>query len=366
MIALLSLLIWLYLVFLHGRFWSSGPELQPAAPAELPDVDVIVPARDEAATIGPVIASLVAQDYAGTFRITLIDDNSTDGTAASAGTAPNLRVIRGQPKPAGWSGKLWAVAQGVAASTAPVLLFTDADIVHDARHLSALVARLQHPRVELASEMVRLNCTSFAERALVPAFVYFFQMLYPFASVNDPRSGVAAAAGGTVLVRRTALEQIGGIEAIREALIDDVTLAKAIKQVGPVYLGHSGLATSIRPYPHFGDIWQMVSRTAFTQLRYSLLVLLLTLLGLTLVWLVPAWEMLFGTGWRFACGLGASLLAAASYIPTLRRYGRSPLWSLTLPLIALFYMAATVGSALQYWFGTGTNWKNRAYGTEPE
>jgi hopene-associated glycosyltransferase HpnB len=365
MIALLSLLIWLYLVFFRGRFWSSDPELQPAAPAELPDVDVIVPARDEAATIGPVIASLVAQDYAGAFRITLIDDNSTDGTAASAGTAANLRVLRGQPKPAGWSGKLWAVAQGVAASSAPVLLFTDADIVHDARHLSALVARLQHPRVELASEMVRLNCTSFAERALVPAFVYFFQMLYPFASVNDPRSGVAAAAGGTLLVRRAALEQIGGIEAIREALIDDVTLAKAIKKVGPVYLGHSGLATSIRPYPHWRDIWQMVSRTAFTQLRYSLLVLLLTLLGLTLVWLVPAWEMLFGTGSRRACGLAAFLLAAASYIPTLRRYGRNPLWSLTLPLIALFYMAATVGSALKHWFGSGSHWKNRAYGTEP-
>jgi hopene-associated glycosyltransferase HpnB len=366
MIALLSLLIWLYLVFFHGRFWSSGPELQPAAPAELPDVDVIVPARDEAATIGPVIASLVAQDYAGAFRITLIDDNSTDGTAASAGTAANLRVIRGPPKPAGWSGKLWAVAQGVAASTAPVLLFTDADIVHDARHLSALVARLQHPRVELASEMVRLNCTSFAERALVPAFVYFFQMLYPFASVNDPRSGVAAAAGGTVLVRRAALEQVGGIEAIREALIDDVTLAKAIKKVGPVYLGHSGLATSIRPYPQFADIWQMVSRTAFTQLRYSLPVLLLTLLGLTLVWLVPAWEMLFGTGSRRACGLAACLLAAASYIPTLRRYRRNPLWSLALPLIALFYMAATVGSAVKHWFGSGTNWKNRAYGTGPQ
>jgi hopene-associated glycosyltransferase HpnB len=363
MIALLALLIWLYLVLFHGKFWSSGPELQPAAPAELPDVDIIVPARDEAETIGPVIASLVAQDYPGTFRVTLIDDDSTDGTAAAAGTAANLRVIRGQPKPAGWSGKLWAVAQGVAASTAPVMLFTDADIVHDPRHLSALVARLQQPRVELVSEMVRLNCTSFAERALVPAFVYFFQMLYPFARVNNPRSGVAAAAGGTVLVRRDALESAGGIEAIKGALIDDVTLAKAIKTVGPVYLGHSGLATSIRPYPHFADIWNMVSRTAFTQLRYSAVLLLLTLVGLTVVWLVPAAEVLSGTGWSFACGLAAFLLAAASYIPTLRRYGRNPLWTLTLPLIALFYMAATVRSALSHWFGSGTNWKNRAYGT---
>ena len=365
MIALLSLLVWLYLVLAHGKFWSSGPKLPPAAPAEYPEVDVIVPARDEAETIGPVIASLLAQDYAGPFRITLVDDNSTDGTAAAAGTAPNLHVLRGQPKPTGWSGKLWAVSQGVAASSAPVMLFTDADIVHDPRHLSSLVARLLQPRVEMVSEMVRLNCTSFAERALVPAFVYFFQMLYPFASVNNPRSRVAAAAGGTVLVRREALERIGGIEAIKDALIDDVTLAKAIKKVGPIYLGHSVLATSVRPYPHFADIWQMVSRTAFTQLRYSLGVLLATLLGLTLVWLVPPWAILFGTGWSFACGLMAFLLATVSYIPTLRRYGCNPLWSLTLPLIASFYMAATVGSALNHWFGGGSRWKSRSYGTEP-
>jgi len=365
MIALLCLLIWLYLVLAHGKFWSSGPELDPAVPAEFPEIDVIVPAREEAETIGPVIASLVAQDYAGSFRITLVDDNSTDGTAAAAGTAPNLRVLRGQPKPTGWSGKLWAVSQGVAASSAPVLLLTDADIVHDPRHLSSLVARLLQPRVEMVSEMVRLNCTSFAERALVPAFVYFFQMLYPFASVNNPRSGVAAAAGGTVLVRREALERIGGIEAIKDALIDDVTLAKAIKKVGPIYLGHSALASSVRPYPHFADIWQMVSRTAFTQLRYSFGVLLLTLLGLTLVWLVPVWTILFGTGWSFACGLAAFLLAALSYLPTLRRYGRNPLWSLTLPLIAVFYMAATLGSALSHWFGGGSRWKSRSYGTEP-
>lgn len=364
MLALLSLLIWLYLVLLHGRFWSSGPELQPATPAELPDVDVIVPARDEVETIGPVIASLLAQDYPGNFRVTLVDDNSTDGTAAAAGNAPNLRVLQGQPKPAGWSGKLWAVCQGVAASTAPVLLLTDADIVHDPRHLSALVARLQHPKVELVSEMVRLNCTSFAERALVPAFVYFFQMLYPFASVNNPRSRVAAAAGGTVLVRKDALERIGGIDAIKNALIDDVTLAKAIKTVGPIYLGHSGLAASVRPYPHWTDIWKMVSRTAFTQLRYSLLLLLLTLLGLTVVWLVPVWAVFWGTGWKLACAAAACALAAASFVPTLRRYGRNPLWSLTLPLVALFYMSATVGSALTYWFGSGSQWKNRAYGTE--
>jgi hopene-associated glycosyltransferase HpnB len=364
MIALLGLLVWLYLIFAHGKYWSSEPQLQPASPGELPEIDIVIPARDEAETIGPVIASLVAQDYAGPFRITLVDDNSTDGTAAAAGAAPDLRVIRGQPKPQGWSGKLWAVSQGVAATTAPVLLLTDADIVHDKRHLSSLVARLLEPQTLMVSEMVRLNCTSLAERALVPAFVYFFQMLYPFAKVNDPRSTVAAAAGGTVLIRREALERIGGIESIKQALIDDVTLAKAVKKVGLIYLGHSGLATSIRAYPQFADIWQMISRTAFTQLRYSLALLLLTLLGLTLVWLVPLGAVVLGTGWSFACGLAACSLAAISYLPTLRRYRLNPLWSLALPLIAVFYMAATVGSALAHWFGSGSNWKKRAYGVE--
>ena len=367
-VILLSLLIWLYLVLAHGRFWASAPELPPAAPTELPDVDIIIPARDEAATIGPVVASLLAQDYAGKFRIILVDDNSADGTATRAGTAPNLLVISGQPKPDGWSGKLWAVSQGVAASSAPVLLLADADIVHDPRHLSSLVARLQLPRTDMVSEMVRLNCSSLAERALVPAFVYFFQMLYPFARVNDPHSGVAAAAGGTVLIRREALERIGGIAAIRNALIDDVTLAQAVKRSGrpsgaAIYLGHSGLASSVRPYPGWGDLWQMIARTAFTQLRYSALLLLLTLAGLTLVWLAPAWGIVFGHGWTRAAGLAAFLLAALSYLPTLARYRQSPLWSLALPLIASFYMAATLGSALNYWLGRGARWKNRAYGS---
>jgi hopene-associated glycosyltransferase HpnB len=369
-VALLSLVVWLYLVLAHGRFWSSTPELQPAMPTELPEVDIVIPARDEAETIGAVIASLLAQDYAGRFRITLVDDNSTDGTAARAGTAPNLTVLTGKPKAEGWSGKLWALSQGMAVSRAPVLLFVDADIVHDPRHLSCLVARLVEPRrrVEMVSEMVRLNCSSFAEKALVPAFVYFFQMLYPFAKVNDPRSGVAAAAGGTVLIRREALERIGGIAAIRNALIDDVTLAKAVKRSGrasgaAIYLGHSGLATSVRPYPGWRDLWDMITRTAFTQLRYSAVLLLLTVMGLTLVWLVPTAQMLFGQGWARLAGLAAFLLATLSYLPTLARYRRSPLWALALPLIATFYMAATVGSAVNYWLGRGARWKNRAYGS---
>jgi hopene-associated glycosyltransferase HpnB len=361
-VSALSLLIWLYLVLAHGRFWASAPELPPTTPTDLPDVDIIIPARDEAETIGPVIASLLAQDYTGRFRIILVDDNSTDGTAAVAGIAPNLVVIRGEPKPEGWSGKLWALSQGISASTAPVLLFADADIVHDPRHLASLVTKLQQPGVDMVSEMVRLNCSSFAERALVPAFVYFFQMLYPFAKVNDPRSRTAAAAGGTVLIRREALERAGGILAIKHALIDDVTLAKAVKATGPIYLGHSGLACSVRVYPEFADIWRMISRTAFTQLRHSACILALTVAGLSLVWLAPVAALLAGNGWAAAAGLVACVLAALSYLPTLKRYGQSGLWAAALPAIALFYMAATLGSALNYWFGRGASWKNRAYG----
>jgi hopene-associated glycosyltransferase HpnB len=360
-IALLSLSVWVYLFFGHGGFWRSRPQLPAADPGEVPDVDIIVPARDEAATIHAAIASLLGQDYAGRFRVILVDDNSSDGTSQAAGSAPNLQVIRVDPKPSDWSGKLWALSHGVAAGRAPIVLLTDADIVHDPRHLSSLVAQLLGARLNVVSEMVHLNCASLAERALVPAFVYFFQMLYPFAKVNDRRSAVAAAAGGTVLIRRETLERLGGIDAIKGALIDDVALAKAAKRIGGIFLGHSGLASSIRRYPEFGDIWRMIARTAFTQLRHSALILALTLASLTLIWLIPPWEIAFGSGTSRLCGIAACALAACSYLPTLTRYRRNPLWVLALPLIALFYMSATIGSAVNFWRGKGANWKNRAY-----
>jgi hopene-associated glycosyltransferase HpnB len=363
-LAVLGLATWAYLVFAHGFFWRSVPELA-AAPkpprSQATRVDVIVPARDEAATIAPVIASLLEQDYP-VFSVILVDDDSSDGTAERAGRSSQLEVIRGRPKPDGWSGKMWALHQGVAAGDAPIVLFTDADIVHEAAHLSTLVGRLEGAHLDLVSEMVHLNCESFAERALVPAFVYFFQMLYPFSRVNDARSSVAAAAGGTVLIRRQALERIGGIEAIKGALIDDVSLARAVKASGgSIFLGHAGLAASVRLYPHFADIWGMVARTAFTQLRYSAVLLAGTVTGLALVWLVPPALAIFASGWERACGVCACVLAAGSYLPTLVRYRRSVLWALALPLIALFYMAATVGSAVDHWRGAGARWKSRSY-----
>jgi hopene-associated glycosyltransferase HpnB len=362
MIALLTLAIWLYLFFGHGAFWKSMPELAPATPRDAPDVDIIIPARDEVVTIRPVIASLLTQKYAGNFRVILVDDNSTDGTALAAGADPRLTVISGAPKPEGWSGKLFALSQGVAKSSAPLILFTDADILHDPAHLATLVARLESPRVDAVSEMVRLNCTSVAEKLLIPAFVYFFQMLYPFAKVNDPLSGTAAAAGGTILVRRDALERIGGLAAIKSALIDDVALATKLKAQGPIFLGHSRLAASIRPYPGYADIWRMIARTASTQLRHSPLLLAATILGLAVVWLVPPYLVVFGHGWAFFAGLVASVLAIISFFPTLARYGLPKFYAAALPAVALFYMAATIDSAVSHWRGSGASWKSRAYG----
>jgi hopene-associated glycosyltransferase HpnB len=362
-LVMLAAAVWVYLLLFHGRFWQAGPALarRDAGPAA-PSVVVVVPARDEAESIGAALKSLLAQTYPD-FRIVLVDDGSTDGTGDVARGLgdPRLTVLSGQPRPAGWSGKLWAVAQGVAAAgDAEMILLADADIVHEPGHLSSLVAQAE-TGCDMVSEMVALSCESVAERALVPAFVYFFQLLYPFARVNDPRSGTAAAAGGTILIRSRALARIGGIEAVRGALIDDVALAAAVKKGGRIWLGHSRLARSVRPYPAAIDIWRMVTRTAYVQLRFSPLLLVGTTLAMALVWLVGPFAALFGHGWVRVAGLAIWAAQAGSYLPTLRRFGCSLLWAPALPLVAAFYMAATIGSAVNHHRGRGVVWKNRAY-----
>jgi hopene-associated glycosyltransferase HpnB len=374
-LASLACLIWLYLLLGRGRFWQSGPELLPAqptaTPATPPAVAIVVPARDEARVIGATLRSLLAQDYPAPFRVILVDDGSTDGTGTIArntahslaqAQGPDLSVLTGAARPPGWSGKLWAVAQGVAeAGDAELVLLTDADILHQPGHLAALVALQQETGCDMVSEMVALRCHSLAERALVPAFVFFFQLLYPFAWVNDTRRGTAAAAGGTILLHRHALERIGGIEVVRGELIDDVALAAAVKRGGPIWLGHSVLASSVRPYPGFADIWRMVARTAYVQLGFSPLLLLGTILAMALVWLLPPAASLFAHGTARWLGLAAWAMLSASYLPTLRRYRRSWLWAPFLPLVAAFYMAATLGSAVNHYRGHGVAWKGRAY-----
>jgi len=363
-LAILSLLIWLYLLLAHGRFWHSGPKLSAARPVAPPPVTVIIPARDEAPLIAQSLRSLLAQDYAGSLRVILVNDGSTDATGSIArGIAdPRLTVVEGQPRPTGWSGKLWAVAQGLdAADATDFVLLTDADIVHDRRHVASLVAHGERSGCDLVSEMVALNCASRIEHALVPAFVFFFQLLYPFDWVNDPLRATAAAAGGTILIRTRALRRIGGVQSVRGALIDDVALAGVVKRGGRIWLGHSDLARSVRSYPTATDIWRMVSRTAYVQLRRSPLLLLATTMAMILTFLVPPYAALLGRGVARWCGWLSWGAMAAAYQPTLHRFDRSVLWAPLLPAIAAFYLAATINSAVNHHFGRGVAWKGRAY-----
>lgn len=257
---------------------------------------------------------------------------------------------------------MWAVAQGLAeAEASDLVLLTDADIVHDPLHVATLVAQMERGDFDLASEMVALACETPAEHALVPAFVFFFQLLYPFALVNDPLRATAAAAGGTLLIRPRALRRIGGIAAVRGALIDDVALAAAVKRGGRIWLGHSGLARSIRSYPAAADVWRMVSRSAYVQLRFSPLLLLGTVAAMAVTFLVPPLVALFGHGMARWFGWLTWGAMAAAYQPTLHRYHRSILWAPCLPAIAAFYLAATIGSAVNHHLGRGVAWKGRAY-----
>jgi hopene-associated glycosyltransferase HpnB len=367
----LALLIWIYLIGARGAFWLGGErdEWQAPRPATWPRVVAVVPARNEAQLIGESIGSLLRQDYPGPWTVILADDDSSDATVTTARGAAGagegrLRVVSGKTLPAGWTGKLWAVKQGIDAALAQpappdYLLLTDADIVHAPDSVSRIVAHAQANGLVLTSLMVKLRCETWAERASVPAFVFFFQMLYPFAWVNRPQSTVAAAAGGCMLVRADALTKAGGIEVIRGALIDDCALAKALKAQGPIWLGLTERVHSIRPYPAFADIRRMVTRSAYAQLRYSPLLLAGTVAGMALTYLVPPLFAIFGSGAARLLGLIAWLMMAAAFQPTLRFYRLSPLWGIVLPLIALQYLVYTLDSAYQYVRGRGGSWKGR-------
>jgi hopene-associated glycosyltransferase HpnB len=367
----LALLIWIYLICARGAFWLGGErdEWPAARLATWPRVVAVVPARNEAQFISENIGSLLRQDYPGPWTVILVDDDSSDATAETArGTAGagdgRLRVVSGKTLPAGWTGKLWAVKQGIDAALAQpeppdYLLLTDADIVHAPDSVSRIVAHAQANGLVLTSLMVKLRCETLAERATVPAFVFFFQMLYPFAWVNRPQSAVAAAAGGCMLVHTEALTKAGGIEVIRGALIDDCALARALKAQGPIWLGLTERVRSIRSYPAFADIRRMVTRSAYAQLRYSPLLLAGTVAGMALTYLAPPLFAIFGSGTACLLGLVAWLMMAVAFQPTLRFYRLSPLWGIVLPLIALQYLVYTLDSAYQYVRGRGGAWKGR-------
>ena len=358
----------------RGGFWLArerDDRNQPPAPAAWPAVTAVVPARDEADVIARSIGSLLAQDYPGELRVILVDDQSTDGTAEAALAAgrslraeSRLEVIRGAPLPSGWTGKLWAVSQGVERAItiqAPTYVWlTDADIGHAPDGLRQLVARAERGGLTLTALMVRLHCATWPERLLIPAFVFFFQMLFPFAQVNDPRRKLAAGAGGCMLVRREALERAGGIASVRTEIIDDCALARKLKAQGPIWLGLATRAESLRPYVSVGEIGRMISRSAYAQLGYSPLMLTGTLLGMALTYLAPPLLAVFARGPAQAMGALAWLLMAISLQPMLALYRRSRLWGFALPAIGALYGLFTVQSALDVWRGKGGMWKGRA------
>jgi hopene-associated glycosyltransferase HpnB len=369
-VASIALAVWLYLLLARGAFWccAERDDWASASLAAWPRVAAVVPARNEAECIGASIGSLLAQDYPGALTVILVDDDSDDGTADVARRAKKagerLRVVTSRELPAGWTGKLWAVKQGIDAATAlpqqpDYLLLTDADIVHAPDSVSRLVAHAEAKRLVLTSLMVKLRCESIAEHVNIPAFIFFFQMLYPFSWVNRPQSKVAAAAGGCMLVRADVLRQAGGIEVIRGALIDDCALAKAMKAHGPIWLGLTERVCSIRQYPALGDIRRMVARSAYAQLRYSPLLLAGTVAGMVLTYLAPPLLAIFGSGIAQILGLASWVLMFIAYQPTLRFYRLSPSWGIALPAIALQYLLFTLDSAYQYVRGRGGSWKGR-------
>lgn len=379
-IALLSLAAWAYLLLCHGGFWRADQRLpRPAARTAWPQVVAIVPARNEAATIGEVLRANAASTYPGVFSVVVVDDASDDGTGAiargvAAEAGRSIAVVEAPPLAPSWSGKLWALEAGcrVAAETAPdarYFLFADADIRLAPGTLAALTAQAEAQEFSLVSLMARLDCRGPWGHLLIPAFVFFFQKLYPFPRTNDPESVTAGAAGGCLLIRRDALTEIGGIAALKSALIDDCTLAALIKRGPPRRKIWVGLAQddaiSLRDNRRVGSIWSMVARTAYTQLRYSPWLLAGSVAGMGLVYLAgPAAAVLGALGGDAVLALSGGLAwaaMAAAYLPTIRHFRVPRIWAAALPLAALLYMGMTLDSARRHWRGKGGAWKGRVY-----
>jgi hopene-associated glycosyltransferase HpnB len=348
-------------------------EADPEAPDDLSAVTVLIPARDEAALIGRTIAALRAQGRG--LDVVVVDDQSSDGTRAAAERAAAqalpLRVIAGQPLPEGWAGKLWALEQGFAAVERPFVLLLDADIELAPRLVPALLAAARERDATLVSLLAELHCTRFWERLLSPAFVLFFKLLYPFAWSNDARKRTAAAAGGCMLVRTDALRRSGGFAAIRGALIDDCTLAAALKRERPpIWLGMTRSVRSLRVYAELADFWGMVSRSAFTQLGYSTWWLLLATVLMVVTLLVPVLGAAVAAATAepllAAASIGAWLALAAVYWPVVAFYRLPAVWALTLPVAAALFLAMTWSSAVGYWRGRRASWKARDYGRGPQ
>jgi hopene-associated glycosyltransferase HpnB len=369
-VAALTVGTWSYLASARGSFWRiKGAKPDASDKVEFSGgVVALVPARNEAELIGPVITSLLNQCVP--MPVVLVDDESTDGTAdvarraaAKAGKSDALIVIQSKPLPSGWTGKLWSMHQGMeqARELNPAwLMLADADVLHGPETVANLGLIASQGDYDLVSFMVKLHCESLPERLLIPAFVYFFFMLYPPAWIRDSRRSTASAAGGCMLVRAETLERSGGLESIRGAVIDDCSLARLLKRHGGrLWIGLTGESQSLRRYGSFSEIEHMVSRTAFNQLKHSSLLLLGTIAGMVITYLAP--PLLLLTHSRLTIFMGAAAWAAMTitYSAMVRYYRLNPAWALTLPLAALFYLGATMHSAVKYWNGSGGDWKGR-------
>ena len=387
------LIVWIYLWLGRGGFWQTENRLPCETPLldkdyGWPTVSIVIPARNEAHNLPITLPVILDQDYPGSYHVFLIDDHSDDNTGVVATAVASeikqtkrLSVIEAEPLPPGWTGKLWALEQGTKASMdvdPEFFLFTDADILHARDSLQLLVTKAVSDQLDLVSLMVKLRINTLWERLLIPAFVYFFTMIYPFSWVNSARRKTAAAAGGCILLRRVSLCSVGGLVSIRDRLIDDCAMAKAIKHHGglsggKIWLGLTEDVNSIRGYDDLREIWGMVTRTAYTQLNYSPLLLLGTISGLVLVFLVPPLGFVCGfvgielgwtpvvAGWISVMGFTSWLLMIRTYWPMLKLYKVSPFFALLLPIIATFYAFMTLHSAWQYLFTIGNTWKGRSY-----
>ncbi len=369
--SILSLIVWVGLAGWRGRYWKADQKLgNGQTRARWPSVVAVIPARNEAETIKTTVASLLSQSYGGRVRVIVVDDNSDDHTAAVAGHHDDLLIVAGKPLRNGWTGKLWAVHQGLQqietfAPDAEYVLLTDADIEHHSTNLHQLVSKAITSNCRLVSLMVYLRCVSFWEQLLIPAFVYFFQKLYPFPLVNSPGHPMAAAAGGCMLVHLQTLRDAGGIEPIKDRLIDDCALAALVKTKGAIWLGLSAKTRSLRAYPSLAEIWHMVARTAYVQLNHSVFALMGTLAAMVLIYLVPPVVFAYGLIIQdlnlWATAGGAYLIMVQLYAPTLTFYNQSFWRAFCLPVAGLLFTLMTISSAFNHWRGRGGAWKGRSY-----
>ena len=375
LLALISVAIWFTLIFFRGHFWRTNQKLwnTGATLSKPPEIVIIIPARNEERTIGQSILSLLEQDYKGIMSIIVVNDNSNDNTAEVVASVSHgyssIHLINGSKTPNDWTGKLWSMAQGVKFARknfchADYYLFSDADILHHPENLTRITAKALTENLALVSLMVKLRCNSLCERLLMPAFIFFFQKLYPFSLVNDPKKINAAAAGGCMLVNCEELEKSGGLTKIKTAIIDDCELAALLKQTNRIWIGLTQSTQSLRKYQFFSDVSGMVSRTAFVQLKYSGLNLFFTLIGMLIIYIIPVVSILFGIVTKdlilLALGLIGWVTMFFAYIPTLTFYKR-PIWEASLlPISALLYSGMTIISAWRYTFGRAPRWKGRS------